>query len=275
MSDHPHPCDCCGHRTLADPPGQTGQICPVCFWEDSLWPDEDGRAIDGSGVDLATAQDNFTTIGACNGPFVNAVRPPLDTEPRDPAWRKIADQRRASADELRKLIRKAFRGVSRQGGVSLHETDAIDDYLDEAGCAAARALDTDRDWTQLKPEDLCDGRLQAANCFFDPIGYRYHLPAYLMCWLDGHADRSGSTVFSGFLWGWADMHPTEDLTESTSHYRERLDLLNAAQRYVVARFIKHLAQVDPDSMNWRTDAQKALANYWQTVLDAGPPDSPA
>jgi len=161
--------------------------------------------------------------------------------------------------------------VSRHGGVSLHETDAIDDYLDETGRGAARVLDTDRNWTQLKTEDLCDLRLQAAHSFFDPIGYRYHLPAYLMCWLDEDAENSGSTVFDGFLWGWADMHPTVKLTKWTDFHRERLELLAPAQRYVVARFIDHLARFDPDTICTRRDARKALANYWQTVLDAGPP----
>lgn len=272
MSQRKHPCDCCGHRTLNQPSGRTGQICPVCFWEDSEWVDEYGEAVGGPGVDLETGQKNFAATGVCHSDFADTVRPPRDDESRLPGWQTIAQAREASAEKLRSLIHSAFRGASRHGGVSLRETDAIDDYLTDAGRAAARALDTDRHWTELKPEDLCSGRLQAAHSFFDAIGYRYHLPAYLMCWLDGHADQSGSTVFDGFLWGWAEMHPTKRLTKWTPFHRKRLDLLDSAQRYVVARFLVHLASFGPNDDFTRQDARKVLANgYWQTVLDAGPP----
>jgi|GEM_PF-4419252 len=47
VSQPKHPCDCCGHQTLAEPSGRTGQICPVCFWEDSRWLDDSGDGIGG------------------------------------------------------------------------------------------------------------------------------------------------------------------------------------------------------------------------------------
>ncbi len=274
MSPPKHPCDCCGHRTLDEPSGRTGQICPVCFWEDSRWLELTGEGFGGPGVDLDAGQRNFLATGVCHPDFADAVRPASDDESPLPGWQTVAERREVSAQAIRRLIHHAFKGVSREGGVSLHETDAIDGYYSESGRAEARAIDTDGQWTQLKHEDLCSGRLQAAHSFFDAIGYRYHLPAYLMCWLDGHAESSGSAVFDSFLWEWADMHPTKNISKRTGFHRERLELLNVAQRYVVARFLDHLARFDPDCFS-RDDAKKALGNYWQTVLDAGPPEAPA
>ncbi|WP_448262693.1 CPCC family cysteine-rich protein [Microbacterium aurum] len=42
-----HPCPCCGHLTLGQPPGSY-ELCPVCFWEDDAvqlrWPTYPGGA---------------------------------------------------------------------------------------------------------------------------------------------------------------------------------------------------------------------------------------
>ncbi|WP_328777180.1 MULTISPECIES: CPCC family cysteine-rich protein [Streptomyces] len=84
-----YPCVCCGHLTLNDGP-DSHQICPVCFWEDDVmhvrWPDRAGGANRSS---LLDAQRDFIAIGACEGRFLEHVRPPDGDEPLDPNWRPI------------------------------------------------------------------------------------------------------------------------------------------------------------------------------------------
>lgn len=275
MSHPKHPCDCCGHRTLDEPSGRTGQICPVCFWEDSRWPDEDGQAFDGSGVNLESAQNNFAHLGACHEDFKHDARPPSEHEPRDPAWRSIAQRRKAKFDALRDLIHEAFRGVNRGGGTSLADAD----HLDAMGTGPREKTskpDKGLDWRTVAVQDLVDLRFQSVISFFDPAGYRYYLPAYLLAWLGDHAETSGSFVFDCLLRGWADMHPDHPEYGIGGIPHERLSILSQAQRYVIARFLEHLAGSGSNDDFTRQDARKALANgYWQSVLDAGAPATPA
>ena len=262
-----HACDCCGHRTLAEPPGRTGQICPVCFWEDAVHPElEEQGWSDSNGVTLGEAQAHFEATGACAPAFVHAVRPPAANEPRDPAWRRVAASEEASREEVLALIHEAFREVSRGGGVSLHEADAIDGYADQAGRLAARQKDTDNHWWEIRPEVLGSGELQSATSFFDPIGYRYHLPAYLVGWLDGTADSSGSVAYNAILWGLAKMNPGGPTLDKIGIAPERLAILDPAQRHAVARFLEHLARFHPWKVE-RADAQKALDRGWSDLLD--------
>ena len=90
-------------------------------------------------------------------------------------------------------IRSAFAGVSISGGVTLTEAYAIDNYEDAKTRAEAHAQDTYTDWTKI---DVC--RLdpaQSALSFVDPIGYRFHIPAY-MCRI---IKQSTAQQLSGYL----------------------------------------------------------------------------
>jgi hypothetical protein len=84
-----HPCPCCGHLTLDEPPGSYS-ICPVCFWEDDAvqlrWPTMQGGA---NRPSLIEAQVAYEEHGAMELRFVANVRPPRPNEPVDEGWRKI------------------------------------------------------------------------------------------------------------------------------------------------------------------------------------------
>lgn len=262
MSPLKHPCDCCGHRTLDQPSGRTGQICPVCFWEDSRLHDLDASGWNGSnGLSLEEAQENFCRSGTCSRDFTNDVRPPGEDEPRDPAWRSVADQRIASAKAIVDLVQAAFAEVVRTEGVLLRTIYAGNDDPDAKDMQLCRRINTAQHWRDLPCEILVDPELRSAQGQFDPASYRFHLPAYLICWLNSDNCGSGVFVFESFLWRWQEMHTDRD--------RGRLAALNPTQRYVVARFLEHLVRFEHV---YREDARKALANgYWQSVLDAGPP----
>lgn len=84
-----------------------------------------------------------------------------------------------TADQLRKLLREQFADVNRVGGISLHQTSVVDAYGSTDAMQAAALLDTDTHWTEVKDEWI----EQFINCgglnFFDALGLRYYLPAYL------------------------------------------------------------------------------------------------
>lgn len=75
-------------------------------------------------------------------------------------------------------VNAAFDGVSREGGVSLHESYVIDDYGSEAQRLEARKLDTEMRWQDVPDEDIAAG--DSCLSFLDEIGFRYYIPAYIV-----------------------------------------------------------------------------------------------
>ncbi len=74
-----HRCPCCGFYTLED----CGEysICPVCFWEDDPYqqqnPDYESGA---NNTSLNAAIENYRKIGVSEARFKYNVRPPYDEE---------------------------------------------------------------------------------------------------------------------------------------------------------------------------------------------------
>jgi|LauGreDrversion4_2_1035121.scaffolds.fasta_scaffold108745_2 hypothetical protein len=93
--------------------------------------------------------------------------------------------------ELIDLIKDAFKDVTREGGVSWHECEVIDNYGSDAERALARSRDTDRHWTELLSTEAFYPSGIGGFCFLDPIGFRYYLPAALCLSLQ----KTQDTVF--------------------------------------------------------------------------------
>ena len=173
-------CECCGYRTLDDPPGgssgRTYQICPVCFWEDAHHSDEEWWCERFSnGLTLREAQRCFDKFHAAGRAFTDAVRPPLPEEARDPNWQTLDERDRAVKQGALDAIADAFNGVTRNGGVSLHETVALDGIGDEPLTPDERT-DTGRDWQKVSTKSLAEICNIGGIAFLDPIGYHYIPP---------------------------------------------------------------------------------------------------
>ena len=93
--------------------------------------------------------------------------------------------------EARKLalieeITAAFDGVELEDGVSLSETYVIDDdRINDRNHeirVQARAVDTDTRWQDVRDETIAKS-LGPIWCFFDAKGYRYYIPAFVLCYL--------------------------------------------------------------------------------------------
>ena len=88
-ADNAFPCPCCGFLSFDEPPGSF-DICPICFWADSV--PQLRYVLSGAGpnkVSLLQAQHNYATFGAMEERFVKSVRRPTPDDQRDPLWRPL------------------------------------------------------------------------------------------------------------------------------------------------------------------------------------------
>ena len=97
-------------------------------------------------------------------------------------WLTLLPQVSAAIEELR----DSFHGVELGDGVGLHEANGIDDYLGEPELAKLRLLDERNDWQNIEPNQL--NSFSSAPSFFDPKGFHFHLPAYLIAELTDQHD---------------------------------------------------------------------------------------
>lgn len=265
-------CLACGHRTIeANPPGPPGTyaICPVCFWEDTPAAIEDDywarKGARSNEVDLRQAQRNVRRIGVVEEDFRSAVRPPLPGEEPDPGFQTLDEREATERTRLIAEIDAAFAGMSRRGGVSLHQTVLVD------GCGApgetyamAAARDAEARWQDVPQHDLKEISGVGGIAFFDPIGYRYYLPAYLTWWLQG-GDRSGGFAIECTLYS-LDLTPPKGSTdEQTRAHREhslkRFSDLTPRQARGVEQFLRFVLQFSDEDF-FRKIARQALAAYW-------------
>ncbi|MEI7575493.1 MAG: DUF6714 family protein [Armatimonadota bacterium] len=136
--------------------------------------------------------------------------------------------------ELIEAIKAAFRGVSREGGVSWSETDVIDDYGTEEMRAIARASDTDSEWEELiLSGTFLDDAAPGSFCFLDAIGFRYYLPAAMCQALMPELDTQGR------FFGWHGSLIYHLIEADRSIFREGFLLLSKEQKRVIANFITY------------------------------------
>lgn len=228
------------------------QLCQVCFWEDApgdfYW--------NGSNqVTLAVAQRNFAAFGACEPEYRDLVRSPFEAESRPESWISFEDSRLLLLD----LIESAFRDTKLDGGIRIHQREAIDRYESEEVIEAAAEMDTEVRWQDIPRSKI--ENLGMSLVFFDPKAIRFHLPAFMRCslqlWAESdYADFSSS----GML-----LYGLDDGPRSTGYYEHAFLLLNERQHQAVAAYLKFVASGDSN----RKDAERALANGWAVWL----PDS--
>ena len=146
-------------------------------------------------------------------------------------------------EDLCNLIREAFAGVTLGDGVGLMEAQAIDDREDEATRAAVRASDEKEDWSWIPPEKL--NRCFSSPAFFDPAGMRFHLPAYLIAYLQGQY-----------------IHDAEiPLVILTPYNLARFALLSRVQREAIRSFLLYLARSAEHSY-CHENINRALESFW-------------
>ena len=94
-------------------------------------------------------------------------------------WVQIFSPR---VDEIIDQITVAFTGVELGDGVGLFEAHGIDDYASIDERRELRSKDETKDWRRISPEDLA--HCYSSPSFFDPTGFVFHLPAFLIAELN-------------------------------------------------------------------------------------------
>lgn len=148
-------------------------------------------------------------------------------------------------DAVEALIRRAFRGVTREGGVSWSEADAIDSTCDESKWALARALDTEASWEELIDDPKWDYDSTGGGFnFLDAIGWRYYIaPAMIRC------VRKGGGEFVGYA----------------LEVRDQGRLFSKNQNRATARFVRYMVDVHKAVGNdiYGASWVNAYEGYWK------------
>lgn len=85
-------------------------------------------------------------------------------------------------DEVIAKISAAFADTKLGNGVGLFEANGLDDYASDEELRRLRASDEKLDWKRISAADL--SRCYCSPSFFDPQGFVFHLPAFLIAELN-------------------------------------------------------------------------------------------
>ncbi|WP_432799214.1 DUF6714 family protein [Poriferisphaera sp. WC338] len=154
-------------------------------------------------------------------------------------------------------IRETFGSILLSDGVSLHQTDVIDDYCehDKKLMAKAKAKDTDNRWWNVSVEVI--EKQQWAWSFFDVKGYRYYLPAFMTYYLKNVLRDWSEEAIAPVLYS---LNPSDARTP----YHQTF---NKEQSKVIAMFLWQYCEFS----NWEdfecAQAKEALSAYWGQFLE--------
>jgi hypothetical protein len=156
-------------------------------------------------------------------------------------------------------IERAFTGVELGDGVSLRETEVIDDYGSDQERLAARALDEKFDWRKLidSPDLVRYCSLGYGGlCFFDAAGLRFHLPACLARAVKDHHGEGTAEMEESLRF---------QLTHLDEYQLDRLAILNDEQRACVRDVLVYFRE----RLDFRDeDLDRAIAGYWSQRVTA-------
>lgn len=142
------------------------------------------------------------------------------------------EERRAA---LIQEVTAAFDGVSREDGVSLHETTVIDDYGSLEERATARLRDTETRWQDVPEKDI--RFTGAVLSFLDPKGFHYYTPAYIV-WELKNMDNDDPDYWSN-TFGSLIFHLTPASTGSVrDHTLSQFEFFTLEQRKSIAHYLK-------------------------------------
>lgn len=155
---------------------------------------------------------------------------------------------------LLQKIERVFRNVSREGGVTLHEAEVIDNCGSDKERRQARSKDTDARWQDL-PDKLIE-RHYSILSFLDTKGFRYYLPAY-MRWSLKHFQVSDSATSDFTIYALAP-HGKGKFSNTDC---ERFATFTPEQCVVICQFLRFMATLS-DGKADEAAAQNALDAHW-------------
>jgi len=159
-----------------------------------------------------------------------------------------------SRSTLVEFIEHAFSDVRNEGGMRIYDAQLADDYGEESERSLACKNFHYERWQEI-PNYIIENHSSILS-FFDPSGFRFHLPAYMRYTVMFY-DRSDSAsvdhaIFSLYL------YEESPLRERTL---ERFKSFSKAQSAAIVAFLEFMAGVDRNDICAK-EAQQALDHYW-------------
>lgn len=149
-------------------------------------------------------------------------------------------------DDVIALIEDSFASTRLGCGIGLFEANGLDDYASDLELRRLRDLDEKVDWKRISVTDLA--KCYCSPTFFDPQGFVFHLPAFLIAELNdnhpyGFIDRLYATDEHPL--GWRALLTgkqrdaivaTLELIREHPNYKHETDAIDASMnRYLGAR----------------------------------------
>jgi len=180
---------------------------------------------------------------------------------------ELPEELKEERDVLVAMIYEAFDGVTREGGISWSQADAIDDYCSDDEIREAGKKDSEHRWQDLVGKEMFDD-VKSNWSFLDAIGFRYYLaPAMIDCLKGGDGGCVEYHLVLGTEFPW---WPREEhLDKFTLDKWSRID---ARQSVVVAQFLAFMFKWESDvcEEDWMVTEEwkRALDSYWSKFLDS-------
>lgn len=157
-------------------------------------------------------------------------------------------------------ITSAFSGVSREDGITIHETVLLDDYgvdleYDSPLRVAARKEDCEHRWQDIPDEVIA--RPDLSLYFLDAKGFHYYIPAY-MIWTLKNLKTCPDHIFTA-------AHALILPNPKTKFGQETLNLFELFTKEQARATCKFLRFLSEQGDEFEADqAQEALDKYWGT-----------
>jgi len=162
------------------------------------------------------------------------------------------------------LINIEFRGVVRNGGITLHQADVLDNRGSMYDFEAASRRDLDCRWKDISQDIIRTHPF--ALPFLDDAGFSYYIPAYMNYILCEIQNKMKCDE-------WLCWNICQALNADSSQKQSRFAMFSDGQKKAISGFLMLLALSNDDDCNPEI-CEKALLNYWLQVAASAPINNP-
>ena len=157
--------------------------------------------------------------------------------------------------KLIKQIHQAFKKVSLEDGIGLWETQGLDDNLSKKECKKLRKKDEKDDWHKITVLSMyqCSSSLS----FFDAKGMRFHLPQFMLLYLDVFEQEEDTLEKEGKL---KNCFCPDVFLSLTYKMKSKFSLLNKEQIQTIINFLYFV-------LNKKTEEYKQEKRYFTLEKD--------
>lgn len=156
-------------------------------------------------------------------------------------------------EQIIQLITKAFADVKLGNGISLEQVKIMDESSIGDPIKKVPSVDSERHWSEIPSEIL---RKYWALSYLDNEGFRYYIPAFMIQELKDFK-QDEPYVRSGIIF---QLYPNKKHQWDFSI--NRYSLLTPKMKQATYYFLQFFAENLPWGTEDKTNAERAIRNYW-------------